>query len=110
MDDDLNTADAISAIYELVKFSNINVDENSSKELVEFTYNTLIKLANVIGILYKEDKEENLSEKVEKLIKDRQEARKNKDFQRADEIRDELKSMNITLKDTKEGVEWSIDK
>ena len=110
MDDDLNTADGISAIYELVKFSNSNVDENSSKELVEYVYDSLMKLANVIGILYKEDKEESLDEKVEKLIQDRQDARKNKDFQRADEIRDELKEMGITLKDTRNGVEWSIDK
>ena len=110
MDDDLNTADGISAIYELVKFSNSNIDENTSKELVEYAYDSLMKLANVIGILYKEDKEESLDEKVEKLIQERQDARKNKDFQRADEIRDELKEMGITLKDTRNGVEWSIDK
>ncbi len=110
MDDDLNTADGISAIYEIVKFSNSNIDEKSSKELVEYAYNSLMKLANVIGILYKEEKEESLDEKVEKLIQDRQDARKNKDFQRADEIRDELKAMGITLKDTREGVQWSIDK
>ncbi|WP_100065613.1 cysteine--tRNA ligase [Miniphocaeibacter massiliensis] len=110
MDDDLNTADAISSIYELVKFSNSNVDENSSKELAEIAYNALIKLANVIGILYKENKEESLDEQVEKLIKERQQVRKDKNFQRADEIRDELKAMGITLKDTRDGVEWSIDK
>lgn len=110
MDDDLNTADGISSIYELVKLANSNLKEKSSKELVEYIYNSLMKLANVIGILYKEDKEESLDEQVEKLIAERQEARKNKNFQRADEIRDELKEMGITLKDTREGVEWSIDK
>ena len=110
MDDDLNTADGISAIYEIVKFANSNIDENSSKEIVEFVYEMLMKMADVIGILYKEDKEESLDAKVEKLIEDRQQARKDKDFQRADEIRDELKAMGITLKDTRDGVEWSIDK
>ncbi|QQK08527.1 cysteine--tRNA ligase [Miniphocaeibacter halophilus] len=110
MDDDLNTADGISSIYELVKLANSTLNEKSSKELVEYIYTSLMKLANVIGILYKEDKEESLDEQVEKLIAERQEARKNKNFQRADEIRDELKEMGITLKDTREGVEWSIDK
>ena len=110
MDDDLNTADGISSIYELVKLANSTLKEKSSKELVEYIYNSLMKLANVIGILYKEDKEESLDEQVEKLIAERQEARKSKNFQRADEIRDELKEMGITLKDTREGVEWSIDK
>ncbi|HHX66804.1 MAG: cysteine--tRNA ligase [Miniphocaeibacter sp.] len=110
MDDDLNTADGISSIYELVKLANSTLKEKSSKELVEYIYNSLMKLANVIGILYKEDKEESLDEQVEKLIAERQEARKSKNFQRADEIRDELKEMGITLKDTREGVEWSMDK
>ena len=110
MDDDLNTADGISSIYELIKFANTNINENSSKEFAEYAYKKLMELANVIGILFKEEKKETLDEQVEKLIEARQLARKNKDFQKADEIRDELKAMGITLKDTRDGVEWSIDK
>lgn len=109
MDDDLNTADGISAIYELVKFANSSLNENSSKEILEYNYKKLMELADVIGILYREDEESSLDEKVEKLIEERQKARKEKNYQKSDEIRDELKAMGITLKDTRNGVEWSID-
>ena len=110
MDDDLNTADAISAMYELVKYSNVELSEDNSREIIEKAYNTLMDLAKVIGILNRKDEEENLDEKVEKLIQDRQDARKNKDFALADKIRDELLEMGIVLKDTRDGVVWEIKK
>ncbi len=105
MDDDFNTADAIAAIFELVKLSNVNVTEESSYALVKKSYDTIVKLLDVLGINAKRE-EESLDSKVQELIDQRQEARKNKDFARADEIRDELLSMGIELKDTREGVKW----
>lgn len=106
MDDDLNTADAITAVYDLIKFANTNLDENSSKEIIEKTLNTLNKLSDVLGILKREEKEENLDEYVEKMIQERTDARKAKDFAKADEIRDKLIEMGIKLKDTRQGVTW----
>jgi cysteinyl-tRNA synthetase len=105
MDDDFNTADAIAAIFELVKLSNVNVNEESSYALVKKAYDTIVKLLDVLGINAKRE-EESLDSKVQELIDLRQEARKNKDFARADEIRDELLAMGIELKDTREGVKW----
>lgn len=107
MDDDLNTADAISAMYELVKYTNVNLNDKSSREIVDFAYKSLMDMGNVIGILTKSD-DDNLDEKVEKLIEDRQNARANKDFAMADKIRDELLDMGIVLKDTRDGVVWEI--
>lgn len=104
MDDDLNTADAISKVYELIRYAN-TFDENTDLKVVKGAVKLLSDLTSVLGLLYKEE-DDNLDEKVEKLIKEREEARKNKDFKRADEIRDALKEMNIELKDTRNGVIW----
>ena len=105
MDDDFNTADALAAIFELVKFANTNVDENSSREFAGGLYEELFKLSDVLGLKI-EKKEEILDKEIEDLIQERQAERKAKDFQRADEIRDELLKKGIILKDTREGVKW----
>ncbi len=105
MDDDLNTADAISVIFELVKYANVNVTEESTKATVEFVLNTVTKLCDILGIIT-EKKEEILDSDIEALIEERQAARKAKNFARADEIRDQLSDMGIILEDTREGVKW----
>ena len=105
MDDDFNTADALAAIFELVKFANTNVNENSSKEFAAGLYEELFKLSDVLGLKI-EKKEEILDKEIEDLIQERQAARKAKDFKRAYEIRDELLKKGIILKDTREGVKW----
>ena len=105
MDDDFNTADALAAIFELVKFANTNVNENSSKEFAAGLYEELFKLSDVLGLKI-EKKEEILDKEIEDLIQERQAARKAKDFKRADEIRDELLKKGIILKYTREGVKW----
>lgn len=105
MDDDFNTADAISAIFELVKLSNSTATEASAKAYVEYLLNRLQRLCDVMGIMIQR-KEEALDEEVEVLIAARQQARKEKDFVRADEIRRQLLEMGIILEDTREGVKW----
>lgn len=105
MDDDLNTADAISVIFELVKYANVNVTEESTKATVELVLNTVIKLCDILGIIT-EKKKEILDSDIEALIEERQAARKAKNFARADEIRDQLSNMGIILEDTREGVKW----
>ncbi len=104
MDDDLNTADAISVIFEMVKYSNTVCDKVSVDTAAKY-YDVLSVLMNILGISI-EKKEETLDADIEKLIEERQEARKNKDFAKADEIRDKLLAMGIELKDTREGVKW----
>ena len=105
MDDDFNTADAISVVFEMVKRANITVTEESSKAYITRVKELLEKLLDVLGLL-SERKEENLDARVEALIAERQTARKEKNFARADEIRNELTEMGILLEDTKEGVKW----
>ena len=105
MDDDLNTADAISVIFELVKYSNVNVNEESSKTTIDLVLKTVEKLCDVLGIIT-EKKEEILDSDIETLIEERQAARKAKNFARADEIRGQLSDMGIILEDTREGVKW----
>ena len=105
MDDDFNTADALAAIFELVKFANTNVSEESSAEFAGSLLDTVVKLCDVLG-LKAVKKEEILDKEIEDLIAERQEARKAKNFARADEIRDELLAKGIILKDTREGVKW----
>jgi cysteinyl-tRNA synthetase len=105
MDDDFNTADALAAIFELVKFANTTVNEDSSAALASGILAILTRLCDVLGLIT-EKKEEALDQKVEALIEERQAARKAKNFARADEIRDELLGMGIILKDTREGVKW----
>lgn len=105
MDDDLNTADAISVIFELVKYANVNVNETSSSDTVALVLSKIEMLCDVLGIIT-EKKEELLDSDIEALINERQEARKARNFARADEIRDQLASMGIILEDTREGVKW----
>ncbi|WP_313019341.1 cysteine--tRNA ligase [Acetoanaerobium noterae] len=106
MDDDINTADAISIIFELARFSNTNVTENSSLEWAEKNLNLFNELTGVLNIIKAEDTASIDNEQIEKLIKDRVEAKKNKDFALADAIRDELKSMGIEIEDTRQGTKW----
>ena len=105
MDDDFNTADALAAVFELVKFSNTNVTGESSAEFAGQLFTTMKDLCEVLG-LNVEKKDEILDKEIENLIQERQEARKSKNFARADEIRDELLAKGIQLKDTREGVKW----
>ena len=105
MEDDFNTADAIAAIFELVKYANQNTDSSSSKAYSQALLDELKTLCDVLGILV-ETKEEMLDSDIEALIEERQQARKNRDFARADEIRDELLEKGIVLEDTREGVKW----
>lgn len=106
MEDDFNTADAISAIFEMVKAANIHVTENSTAAFRDQVLSEIIKLCDVLGIKT-EKKEELLDDEIQTLIDERQAARKAKNFARADEIRDELLAKGIILKDTREGVKWS---
>ncbi len=105
MEDDLNTADAISSIFELVKFTNSNISADNAKELVVKACDTICKLCDVLGIIAKVEKE-ILDSDIEALIEERQMARKAKNFARADEIRDMLAAQGIILEDTREGVKW----
>lgn len=105
MDDDFNTADAISVVFELVKYINTNVSAASSTELLKALYEKLVELTDVLGLIV-EKKEEILDEEIEKLIEERKNARKEKNFARADEIRAELLNKGIVLEDTREGVKW----
>lgn len=105
MEDDLNTADAISAIFELVKFTNSNVTSDNAKEIVTKALDTIRQLCDVLGIITKVEKE-ILDSDIEALIEERQAARKAKNFARADEIRDTLAEQGIILEDTREGVKW----
>lgn len=107
MDDDLNTADAISVIFELAKFMNTNVSESSSRLFVENCLSLFDELTGVLNIANKaDDLDDELVKKVEDLIEKRSEAKKNKDFGLADRIRDELSSMGIVIEDTRQGVKW----
>lgn len=105
MEDDFNTADAIAAVFELVKLTNTQAGAGSTKAFLQLLFDKIVGLCDVLGILV-DKKEEVLDEEIERLIGERQAARKNKDFARADEIRDQLASMGIILKDTREGVQW----
>ena len=105
MDDDFNTADAISAIFEIVRLSNSTISEASTKAYVSYVKETMDKLCDVLGIIT-EKKEEILDSEVEDLIAKRQQARKDKNFALADEIRGQLLNMGIILEDTREGVKW----
>lgn len=105
MEDDFNTADAISAVFELVKFINTNVSSDNTIMFLDQFYGQLKTLCDILGIIL-EKEEEILDEEIEKLISERNEARKAKNFARADEIRDILQEKGIMLKDTREGVQW----
>ncbi len=105
MDDDANTADAVSAVFELVKYINTNASSENSSTYLELLYARLNTLCDVLGIIL-EQEEELLDADIEALIQERTEAKKAKNFARADEIRDELKNRGIILEDTREGVKW----
>lgn len=105
MEDDFNTADAITAIFELVKLANTAVTEESTKALAAAVLNQLKNMADIMGILI-EHKQEILDSEIEALIEERQAARKAKNFARADEIRNQLSEMGILLEDTRQGVKW----
>ncbi len=105
MDDDINTADAISVVFDLVKFINISVNEDSSLETIEEAKTLLLELVAVLGIEISKENE-LLDDDIEALINERTEAKKQKNFARADEIRDMLKDRGIILEDTRQGVKW----
>ena len=105
MEDDFNTADAIAAIFDLVKYANTTATTEGSKEYAKALYDLLVKLTDVLGLIV-DKKEEILDDEIEALIAERQVARKEKNFARADEIRDELAAKGIVLLDTREGVKW----
>ena len=106
MDDDLNTADAIAAIFELVRDINTNVvGKGSSKKLCEAAAGIFDELTDVLGLVYNR-KTEELDDDIEKLIEARTQARKDKNWAEADRIRDELKARGIVLEDTAQGVKW----
>ncbi len=105
MDDDFNTADAISSIFELVKFANVNINENTSDADIKSVLSKLETLCEVLGIIT-EQKAEMLDAEIESLIEERTNARKERNFARADEIRDILTAQGILLEDTKDGVKW----
>ena len=106
MEDDFNTADAVSAVFEMVKVVNVGITENASMEAAEKAIKRITTLMDVLGV-NTEKQVEILEEEIEQLIEERQVARKEKNFQRADEIRDILLEKGIVLKDTREGVKWT---
>lgn len=107
MDDDLNTADAISVIFELAKFMNTNISDQSSKEFVQLNLDIFNELTGVLNIANKSvEEDDSLSQKVEDLIAKRAQAKKEKNFALADQIRDKLTAMGIAIEDTRQGVKW----
>ncbi|EIF6174585.1 cysteine--tRNA ligase [Clostridium perfringens] len=107
MDDDFNTADAITAIFDLIKDTNTNITIDSSKELAQKALELIRELGAPLGMFQKSTKG-NLEEEIEALIAKRQQARKDRDFTLADKIRDELKDRGIVLEDTPQGVRWKM--
>ncbi len=108
MEDDLNTGEALGAVFELVRDINTNINEGvQSKEIVEYAIKIFDELMNVLGLLYNRNTEDkSLDDEIESLIAQRNEARKNKNWAEADRIRDELKAQGIVLEDTPQGVKW----
>ena len=109
MDDDFNTADAIAAVFELVRFINSHAKEEASAAFLQILLQEVMTLSDVLGLIVL--REESLGSddeaaEIEALIAERQAARKEKNFSRADEIRDELAVRGIVLEDTREGVKW----
>ncbi len=109
MDDDLNTADAIAAIFDIVYLANTEVNETSSKQTIQSVLDLIRELGAVLGIFEKKE-DKSLDAEVEALIEERAKARAEKNWAKADEIRDKLNAMNIILKDTPQGVKWSFAK
>ncbi|MDD7770458.1 cysteine--tRNA ligase [Suipraeoptans intestinalis] len=105
MEDDFNTADAIASVFELVKHANTTVTEDSTASYIREILEQILKLTDVLGLIVVQE-EEILAEEIEALIEERQQARKNRDFAKADGIRDQLLEKGIILEDTREGVKW----
>lgn len=106
MDDDLNTANALTAIFDLIKKVNVSLPESASKVLYDTLYGKIAELTDVLGLLKQEPQEADGDEKIEQLIRQRSEARKAKDWKTADEIRNQLTEMGIVLEDTPAGIRW----
>ncbi|MDR5659921.1 cysteine--tRNA ligase [Serpentinicella sp. ANB-PHB4] len=104
MDDDFNTADGLAVIFDIVKETNTKLNSEKPKKLLEDCLKVLCELSGVLGLLQKEN--QNITDEIESLISERQNARKDKNFALADEIRDKLKSMGVILEDTPQGVKW----
>ena len=107
MDDDLNTADAIAALFDMARFINSNVTAESAPALIEAALTKFRELGSVLGILYKEQ-EDSVSDEVKALLQKRKEARQNKDWALSDQIRDELKAMGVEVLDTRQGMKLNI--
>ena len=109
MDNDLNTADAITVLFELVKFSNTKVSQENSKDLIKAVLDELVELETVLGIENRKKSNEGVNEsEILDLIDQRNKAKADKDYEKADQIRDELKAMGVAIKDTREGVKWEL--
>ena len=112
MDDDFNTADAISVVFELVRLANTTVNENSSKAYIRLLKEEIVQLCDVLGLIAERKTEkaqlEISEEEIEEKIAERTKAKKEKDFALADAIREELLSKGIVLEDTREGVKWTV--
>ena len=101
MDDDLNTADAISAIFEIVSYANKNIDSDSSKELIEKYIATIKELGNILGLLQKS--KSDVPAEIQSILDERAAARAEKNWGKSDELRDKLKELGYIVKDTKQG-------
>ena len=112
MDDDLNTADALSVLFDFAKDINTNLNTASapSKELCSFVLGLFMQLADVLGLLYAKKDSHSPDAEIEKLIEERTKARHEKNWAEADRIRDELKARHVVLEDTPQGVKWKIVK
>ena len=112
MNDDFNTADAISVVFELVRLANTTVNENSSKAYIRLLKEKIVQLCDVLGLIAERKTEkaqlEISEEEIEEKIAERTKAKKEKDFALADAIREELMSKGIVLEDTREGVKWTV--
>lgn len=109
MDNDLNTADAITVLFELVKFANIKVSSENSKQLIKAVLDEILSLEEVLGIQNRQKVNADVDEeKILNLIEERNQAKKAKDYAKADAIRDELTQMGVAIKDTREGVKWEL--
>lgn len=109
MDNDLNTADGITVIFDLVKFANTKVSEKNTKALIKTVLDKFLELEEVLGIKNIKKSHDGVDEdKILALIEERTAAKKNKDYQRADAIRDELDQMGVAIKDTRDGVKWEL--
>ncbi len=112
MDDDFNTADAVTAIFEFVKFANINATQSSSIPFVKAIHDKIVALCDILGIALKAENtiESNFEAEVEALIEQRKIAKENKDYKTADQIREKLSALNVVLEDTRSGVRWKVVK